>query len=153
MERFRALSLEEFSSVASSIARRFCAAKAATVVALSGELGAGKTTFVQAIAREYGILETVNSPTFVIEKVYSLSEAPFEKLIHIDAYRLKEARELEMLGWNDLVSNPANLIFVEWPEKVPGLIPQDAIKVRFDIEGDARIISIDDGQESSEKDS
>ena len=121
---------------------------AATIVALSGELGAGKTTFVQAMARALGVEDAVTSPTFVLEKVYELQGQAFERLIHIDAYRLKGARELEALGWQELIATPGNLIVLEWPERVAGLIPNDAIRIRFDIVDDGRIITID-GEEKS----
>src|SRR3989338_1544300 len=76
-----------------------------TVVALSGDLGAGKTTFAQAVAKSLGVEETVNSPTFVIQKVYALSDQQWGRLIHIDAYRLKSADELRALGWDEMVGN------------------------------------------------
>jgi len=122
---------------------------AATVVTLSGELGAGKTTFAQGIARALGVEETVSSPTFVIEKIYQLSGQRFEKLIHIDAYRLKNQHELDVLGWKEIITEPKNLIVLEWPERVAEAIPENAIRIRFDIEGDTRIISINGGEETS----
>jgi tRNA threonylcarbamoyladenosine biosynthesis protein TsaE len=101
----------------------------ALVVALSGELGAGKTTFAQEIARALGVAESVTSPTFVIEKVYALAGQKWSRLVHIDAYRLASGRELEALGFRELLADPANLILVEWPERVPTLIPEDAVRV------------------------
>ncbi len=127
--------------------------KTAMVVTLSGELGAGKTTFAKGIAKALGVDETVSSPTFVIEKIYSLKNQLFDRLIHIDAYRLKDAHELEVLGWKQLIADSGNIIVLEWPEGVPGAIPTDAIGIRFDIEGDGRIITITYGKESSEKSS
>lgn len=121
----------------------------ATLVTLSGELGAGKTTFTQAIAQELGIETTVSSPTFVIEKVYQLAGQRWQRLVHIDAYRLRFAKELAVLGWEQLLADPSDLIILEWPEKVPELIPETAVKVRIDIEGDGRIITIYDGEEKS----
>jgi tRNA threonylcarbamoyladenosine biosynthesis protein TsaE len=140
-------SLEEFNGVA----RRFVEgrvphAERATVVTLSGELGAGKTTFVQAVAKVLGVAESVTSPTFVIEKVYKLEDQKFERLIHIDAYRLKGAQELGALGWRGLLGDSGALIVLEWPERVEDAIPEDAIRIRFDIHGDERTISIN-GQE------
>ncbi len=120
----------------------------ATVVTLSGDLGAGKTTFAQGVAKALGVGETVTSPTFVIQKIYDLPAQAglegqkFSHLIHIDAYRLKSAHELEMLGWKELCAESGNLILVEWPEHVAALIPHDAIRIRFDIHGDERTISI-----------
>jgi len=139
---------------------------AATVIALSGELGAGKTTFAQAVAKSLGVEETVNSPTFVIEKIYpvkslrdhgagpvkpgghgagALSQQKWQRLVHIDAYRLKHADELRALGWDEIVADPANLIIIEWPEHVSGAIPKDAYRIMIEIgEGEARVIHHDD---------
>lgn len=102
----------------------------ATVVGLYGDLGAGKTTFTKAIAEVFKIDETITSPTFVIEKIYELKDQNFSHLIHIDAYRLEKEEELISLGWKEIISNPKNIIFVEWPEKVSGII-HEHIKIIF----------------------
>ncbi|MDP2650016.1 MAG: tRNA (adenosine(37)-N6)-threonylcarbamoyltransferase complex ATPase subunit type 1 TsaE [bacterium] len=104
----------------------------ATILALHGDLGAGKTAFTQALARELGITETVVSPTFVIMKVYDLSGQIYERLIHIDAYRLDDARELSVLGWSDMIQEPGNLIVVEWAERVKDILPIDATHIYFE---------------------
>ena len=96
----------------------------ATVVGLYGNLGAGKTTFTQAVAKSLGIDETVVSPTFVIEKIYELTNQKFSHLIHIDAYRLESSSELVSIGWNEIISNPENLILIEWPERVSDVMPE-----------------------------
>ena len=100
--------------------------ESATIVALAGDLGAGKTTLTQSIARELGITEQLISPTFVIMKKYQIPKSKsggvFSALIHIDAYRLESSCELERLGWAELIADPQNLIIVEWPEKVPELM-------------------------------
>lgn len=103
----------------------------ATVVALSGDLGAGKTTLVQALASELGVTEHLISPTFVVMKRYDIKSVlyPYDMLIHIDAYRLTKGEELTRLGFTDLVENPRNLIIIEWPEHVQGCLPVDAMKV------------------------
>lgn len=106
--------------------------KNATILALSGDLGSGKTAFVKVLAKQLGITEIVSSPTFVIEKIYAVTAlCPFEKIIHIDAYRLEHADELLKLGWQDIISSPKNLICIEWPEKVSGIIPHDALRIQF----------------------
>ena len=94
--------------------------KWATLITLSGELGAGKTAFTKAVARTLGVTETVNSPTFVLEKIYKLGSAnsEFERLIHIDAYRLEKGSDLASLGFDEIMQEPENLILLEWPEKV-----------------------------------
>ncbi len=96
----------------------------ALVVGLYGDLGAGKTTFTQSVAKALGVGETVTSPTFVIEKIYELSGQKFTHLIHIDAYRLEKSDELLHLGWKEVIADPKNLILIEWPERVDDIMPE-----------------------------
>ena len=84
--------------------------RGATLVTLKGELGAGKTTFTKAVAKALGVKEIVNSPTFVLEKIYLLDGQPFKRLIHIDAYRLSKGSDLAPLGFDELMKNADNLI-------------------------------------------
>ncbi len=121
-------------------AKRFVAAlhprAEAVVVALSGELGAGKTAFVKAVTKALGVREHVTSPTFVIMKIYELERQKFQKLVHIDAYRLKGMHHLKVLGWEELVRDPHNLIFVEWPEQVAEAMPKGAVCVGLRYSGE-----------------
>lgn len=103
----------------------------ALVVGLYGNLGSGKTTFTQAVAREMGVKDTVTSPTFVIEKIYETTHPHFARLIHIDAYRLESGRELQALNFEELVNNPNNLILIEWPENIKEILPPDHMKIDF----------------------
>lgn len=90
----------------------------AVVVGLSGHLGAGKTAFTKIIAELIGIQETVTSPTFVIMKSYDLgSNFPWNKMIHMDLYRLENKEDLKPLKFAELIAGQ-NLIIVEWPENV-----------------------------------
>lgn len=109
--------------------------QSALVVSLIGELGAGKTTFSKSVAKELGIEEDITSPTFVIEKIYTLHQqgAPFKRFVHIDAYRLDGAEDLRVLGWDRLVQEKENLIFVEWADKVNEAIPEGSPTIVFDI--------------------
>lgn len=105
----------------------------ATTIALSGDLGAGKTTLAKEIALAIGVVEHVSSPTFVIMKIYPIDTdiCEFKKLIHIDAYRLQSSKELFQLGWEDIGADKNNLIIVEWPEYVPECISDDALWVKL----------------------
>lgn len=105
--------------------------KQATVVCLSGELGSGKTTFVQAFAKALGITERVTSPTFVLIKRYDIDQAQFTTLFHIDAYRLENGDELAVLGFGDLLNNPKHLICIEWPEHILGILPTKRHRISF----------------------
>lgn len=127
--------------VSDFIARLSPRSDAATVIALSGELGAGKTTFTQAAAKALGVGETVHSPTFVIEKIYALNNQKWERLVHIDAYRLKSVQELSTLGWDEIIVNAANLVIIEWPEHVSEAIPKNAHNIQIEIgEGEERTV-------------
>lgn len=103
----------------------------ALVVALIGNLGAGKTAWVKTLAKHLGVKEEVTSPTFVIQKNYQTTDSTFAKLSHIDAYRLEKRDDLENIGWNKLVSDPTTLICIEWPSQVEGLVPEHAHKIHF----------------------
>lgn len=101
----------------------------ATLVTLSGELGAGKTAFAKAVAKALGVAEPVTSPTFVLEKIYTLPQnsghrkSRFKRLVHIDAYRLEDAAELAPLGFDELMRDSGNLVMIEWPERVADALP------------------------------
>lgn len=113
----------------------------ATLLALTGELGAGKTTLVQALAADLGITETVNSPTFVIAKFYDATDDRFKRLIHIDAYRIESESELTVLGWDAMLADPDTLIVVEWPERIIGALPDARHHFTIEHDGDNRIIT------------
>ncbi len=103
----------------------------ATLIGLSGELGAGKTAFVKALATTLGVPDMVTSPTFVLEKIYKVAKGPFAHLVHIDAYRLESQDELKALGWKEIVGEPGNLVVVEWPERLGDAFPKDSNLIRF----------------------
>ena len=116
----------------------------AMVVALRGELGAGKTTFTQKVGEILGVAENMHSPTFVIMKIYNIDFRGFKNFIHIDAYRIEKDSELLHLGWEEIISEPENLVFIEWPENVPGLIPENAKRISFKhVDENTREISVD----------
>ena len=120
---------DDVPQIAKEIVASLKSGESATVVALMGDLGAGKTTLTQAIALELGIQENVISPTFVIMKSYPITGGTHEKLVHIDAYRLHGGHELLKLGWSELIADPKNLVFIEWPERVFDIIPGTANSV------------------------
>lgn len=131
------LTEKDLEKEAQSLIDSLIPTKTATVVALYGDLGAGKTTLTKALARVLGVGETVTSPTFVIEKIYRLDPKKttqhFTRLIHIDAYRLESGHELIELGWEDIAGDPENLIVVEWAEKVEDILPADTKKIELGV--------------------
>ena len=109
--------------------------KKAAIVALRGELGAGKTTFMQALARELGILEPVQSPTYVLMKSYPISFERFTTLVHIDAYRLENPEEFAALNPSIFLDDPRALVCIEWPERLGNTLPQPDITLEFSGDG------------------
>ena len=121
---FISKSLEETAEIASNFASELeLKESGATVVGLYGDLGSGKTTFMKYLAENLGIKETIQSPTFVIMKIFNFQSSIFNKLIHIDAYRIEKEEEMLNLGWQEIISDPKNLICIEWPERISGVIP------------------------------
>ncbi len=126
MTEVTAPNLDAFEAEAARFARALTANQEnATLVTLSGDLGAGKTAFTKALAAALGVTDVITSPTFVLEKIYALPEGgAFKRLIHIDAYRLEKGAELAPLGFDESMKNAGNLIVLEWPEKVADSLPK-----------------------------
>ena len=108
---------------------------AATLVTLSGDLGAGKTTLVQALALALGVKESVSSPTYVIMKSYTIAWGGFTKLVHIDLYRLEKPEELAALNLEMVFSDPGNLVCIEWPERAGDLLPHPNLALHLSSAG------------------
>lgn len=119
------------------------AVSGATVLALRGDLGAGKTTLVKALAVRLGISETVTSPTFTIMKRYETGEgASFATLYHLDVYRIEDLSELTPLHFNELLRLDNTLICIEWAEKIASLLPPHTIVVTLEHAENGRLLSI-----------
>ena len=103
-----------------------------TVVALRGEMGAGRTTLVRAVAEQLGASDQVTSPTFALVNQYEGAEG--ERIFHFDFYRIEDEREAFDLGYEEYFYS-GDLCFVEWPEKIEGLMPDAVMEVRITVEG------------------
>lgn len=101
--------------------------EAATVFAFYGNMGVGKTTLIKAICEELGVEDVINSPTFAIINEYR-SETTGELIYHFDFYRISKRSEAEDIATSDYFYSGA-LCFIEWPEKIEELLPEDAVKV------------------------
>lgn len=117
--------------------------KNALVIALEGELGAGKTTLVQGLAKILGISMKVKSPTFTLMKSYKLKSKKHKLLYHLDCYRLKNHKDLLVLGIKDILKNKDNILVIEWPERITKILPRKHIKVSFEhVDKNTRMITI-----------
>jgi len=139
-EEFLSKSAAETQKLAADIVKGLVGQKAggkALVLALEGELGGGKTTFVQGLAKALGVKEKITSPTFVIMRRFEIKKlgnketGRLSNLYHIDCYRLGSRNELTDLGLGEILKNPKNLVVIEWADKVKSLIPKDAVWVEF----------------------
>jgi len=121
----------------------------AQVLALYGDLGAGKTTFVQTLGRGLGIEETITSPTFVIMKLYETEgQEIIKELVHIDAYRIELVDEMRVLGFAELLQRKGTIICIEWADKISELLPPHTFHLNLSLDGDKRILKIDDSNAS-----
>lgn len=149
-------SLKDTQKIAQNLAKKIIKnnlRKQAITIALEGELGAGKTTFVKGFARALGIKSYITSPTFVLLKRYKLPNfaktssggqvTGYKLLFHIDAYRLKNYSNLLPLGIKNIIAEPTNIILIEWSERVKQILPHKHIKVHIDhIDEHSRKITI-----------
>ncbi len=128
---------KETQKVAALLASEVCGIETthALVFALNGELGAGKTTFVQGFCRAFGIKENVTSPTFVLMKTYQLrpvqNNRHFRHLVHIDCYRIEDPGELLHLGLDDILADPDAIVLIEWANRIKKVLPDDAIMLEL----------------------
>ncbi len=94
------------------------------VVALYGELGAGKTTLIQGIAQGLGIKQRITSPTFIIVRQY-------DRFWHVDLYRLTSLDEAKAVGIEEIINDPVNIVVIEWPELIKDILPKHYIEIRI----------------------
>ncbi len=107
------------------------------VFAFYGKMGAGKTTFIKAVCEELGVEDVINSPTFAIVNEYVDEHG--EPIYHFDFYRIKNLQEVLDIGYEDYVYS-GHVCFMEWPELIENLLPEDAVKVIIEEEEDGERI-------------
>ena len=134
---------EDTERIGEALARRLAPG---TVVTLEGELGAGKTCFVRGLARGLGAdPSAVSSPTFVLEHRYATADG--RALVHIDAYRIRSAADLESIGFDELLAHGTSVVAIEWPSRISAALPAARVDVRLRHAGeDEREIEIEDAR-------
>ena len=124
------------------IARELAHKLPSRVFALSGELGSGKTTFVQGFAKGLGIKEKIISPTFVLVRQHKIPKTK-KTLYHIDLYRLEDGEQIKALGLKEIWQNPESIVVIEWAEKIKELLPKKAVLIYFEkLDNEKRKIEI-----------
>lgn len=112
----------------------------ARVVLLKGELGAGKTTFVQGLAKGLGIKRRVKSPTYTLVNIHPAQHPSIQQLVHVDLYRIANVDEQELIqiGLHELLADNKSLIMIEWPERLT--TPVEGLTLEFTVDGDAHFV-------------
>ena len=123
-------SARQTRDIAKDLATEIANKKRPTILALSGDLGAGKTTFTQSFAKAFGVKKRILSPTFLIMKRFPLTQGNFENLYHIDAYRVSAA-DFGRLGIQEVFKGQ-NIVLIEWADRVKELLPKSAIWIKFE---------------------
>lgn len=140
MKEYIAKKVADTEKIAKDLAKNLTGGE---LIALSGNLGAGKTVFVKALAQALGVSDNITSPTFVLLKVYTPNNKKIKKFIHVDCYRLEGKEDLSDIGLSDYLNDDNNIVVVEWADKVLNL-PEKTIRVNIDYRGgDERHIVID----------
>jgi tRNA threonylcarbamoyladenosine biosynthesis protein TsaE len=110
---------------------RSCYTEKAIVISLKGELGAGKTTFVQGFALGLGIKKKILSPTFIIMNKFKVK--PNRYFYHFDCYRIEDVKELKALEFKEIISNSSNIVVIEWGEKIKKALPKNVMEIKFKV--------------------
>jgi tRNA threonylcarbamoyladenosine biosynthesis protein TsaE len=107
--------------------------KSAIVVALEGELGAGKTTFLKGLAKGLGIKKLIQSPTFIIMNRFELKNKQIKNFYHLDCYRIENEKEMDCLEFDKILQNKENIVCIEWGSKIKKLLPKKRIDIFFEV--------------------
>ncbi|MCD4762362.1 tRNA (adenosine(37)-N6)-threonylcarbamoyltransferase complex ATPase subunit type 1 TsaE [bacterium] len=102
-----------------------------TVIGLIGELGTGKTIFAKGLAEGFGIKTVINSPTFVLMKIYDIDRGNIKKLCHIDAYRIKTFNEIKTIGAEEYMKRPDTITIIEWADRIKNKLPKNTYFINF----------------------
>lgn len=130
MTELKINSLEDINSVAAEFIKLVGDKR---IFAMHGAMGVGKTTFVKAICEEMGVQDTINSPTFAIVNEYHTAKE--NVIYHFDFYRIDDVQEAYDFGYEDYFYSDA-MCFIEWPEKIDSILPNDTVEVHFNEEAD-----------------
>lgn len=132
MQRIITRSKRETIKLGKKIARRL---KGGEVLVLIGNLGVGKTVLAQGLAQGLGVKHHINSPTFVLMKVYKIKnqKIKIKNLIHVDAYRLNSGQNLLDIGLQDWLGKENSVILIEWADRVKDIWPKKIIKIKLQI--------------------
>jgi tRNA threonylcarbamoyladenosine biosynthesis protein TsaE len=109
--------------------------KIARTLALEGDLGGGKTTFLKGFAKGLGIKEKILSPTFILFRKFQIPNSKFQNFYHIDCYRIEKEREILNLGFKEIIKDPKNIVAIEWADKIKKILPKKILKIKFKILG------------------
>lgn len=136
---------EETKKIARELVERL---EPGAVLALVGDLGAGKTTFVQGIAQALGVIEAITSPTFVLLQSYEITNerfgARFHVLNHLDLYRLETLDEIKNIGIEDVLTDPHAITVIEWADRATTLLPPRTMWIEFGfVDDEVREIEVD----------
>jgi len=101
------------------------------IIGLEGDLGGGKTTFLQGFAKGVGIKEKVLSPTFIVLRKFRVKKLRFKSFYHVDCYRIQRPKEILGLGLKKIVSNPQNIVAIEWSDKIKKILPPKLLILKF----------------------
>lgn len=132
MQEYTTNSAEETKNIAEEFAKIL---KGGEIFVLSGDLGAGKTTFIQGLAKGLGIKNEITSPTFVLMKQYRGDNL---QLVHIDCYRIENPKSLSELGLDEIFEDEQNIAVIEWGERILSLLPDKTMKIEFEYLGEEK---------------
>jgi len=142
-------SAQETQELGEKIANQLIIGHQSSIIALTGELGSGKTTFIQGLAKGLGIKERILSPTFIMMRQYPLTinhkkslmlrnKSSVMNFYHVDLYRIEDEKDIKGLGLKEIWSDPQNIVAIEWAEKIKKILPKKRIDIYFEYLGEEK---------------
>jgi tRNA threonylcarbamoyladenosine biosynthesis protein TsaE len=138
MKKFLTKSEKETEKLGEKIGKKILEEKldkTPKILALEGDLGGGKTTFLKGFAKGLGIKEKILSPTFILFRKFQIPNSKFQNFYHIDCYRIEKEKEILNLGFREIIKDPKNIVAIEWAEKIKKILPKKILKIKFKILG------------------
>lgn len=135
MKKIITKSFEETQKLGFDLAKNL---KGGEVICLHGNLGSGKTTFVQGLAKGMGVKQRIISPTFIIVRSYEIKNQKSKMFYHVDLYRVENDKDVESLGLLEIINDKENIVVIEWADKIEHLLPSNRVDIIFNYIDDNR---------------
>jgi tRNA threonylcarbamoyladenosine biosynthesis protein TsaE len=138
MKRYITKNPSETQKVGMMLGKEVLKKKKKRIIALEGDLGGGKTTFLKGFAKGLGIKEKILSQSFIIFRRFRLRHPFFKNFYHFDCYRIENEKEILKLGFRKIIKDPKNVVAIEWKNRIKKILPKETLSIEIKIIGEKK---------------